>query len=445
MTYFKEIRIDRVLDALDVEQIKHPFRRVTGRDIDVVKGLEALRFITPYTRGKRYRKALFVRHYLSTFGSDYSYRMWLVWRKLNRVLGEVETGKPFKSGTYASFRLLMYRLRRLGLIESRKVDPELSSAMCFIIPPDKVCGTFDRHYITLVNRDLLYHIGWLNPQYALYDFPKRAGLVQEITLKGIMDMWREMDERAIMIKETAEPDLREEIERLERMRKMAKEWELEQREKEEIKLKEIVVKKPPGVPAVRPPVSKPPKPPELPPIEKLGGIQGIVVNAETDEPIRGVRVYAAKKHTTTDEKGYYTLTGLPAGMRRVTFSLKGYLKKAEVMKIKEDEILELDTEMKLKVHIFKPTPREDEAIRVFRNLIVNNVKLMDYIEREERGEDYEVYFEKQKVEAVVAELKENFYEMLTNVKKIEGDKRYNEFVEYLRVTFHVDPFTLEAI
>lgn len=135
--------------------------------------------------GKKVKKSLFIYYNLQLFGTDYPYRMWLVWRELNRYLGYAG------AGTYDNFRLYIYRLKKLGLIKSvgeARIGFELEPKF-----RDKF-RKYRRIYYR-ITPGIMNFIGWVNPFYALYNPEYRELRRRAVRIKGAEAELRRINER----------------------------------------------------------------------------------------------------------------------------------------------------------------------------------------------------------------------------------------------------------
>lgn len=132
------------------------------------------------SRGKTISSSVFIRTYLyfpeATEGrptrllrGEYGYKLYAIWCKLMELTG-------YKKPSYGYFRLLIYRLRRLGLIELlRHEEWKPGTERSTPWPVD------NKNYYGITKfgmNDETLPI-WRNPQYALYEKPK-----------GIMDIYK---------------------------------------------------------------------------------------------------------------------------------------------------------------------------------------------------------------------------------------------------------------
>lgn len=79
-------------------------------------------------------------------------------------------------------------------------------------------------------------------------------------------------------------------------------------------------------------------------VKATGGIKGLVMDGEAQEPLPGVHIIAeeAKTGTATEEDGSFLIAGLPAGTYTISFSFIGYSRKRlENLKVAQGEILDL--------------------------------------------------------------------------------------------------------
>ena len=76
------------------------------------------------------------------------------------------------------------------------------------------------------------------------------------------------------------------------------------------------------------------------------GIEGVVIDFETEEPVNGAEIWTDKTpiHEKTDKGGYYLLD-VPIGETRLHISKPGYVTYEEVIDIEKDVIMENDIDL----------------------------------------------------------------------------------------------------
>ncbi len=89
-------------------------------------------------------------------------------------------------------------------------------------------------------------------------------------------------------------------------------------------------------------------------------ITGQVTDNKKEEPLEGVTVTAATITSVTDEKGSYSLKGVPAGEIRITVSKKNYIKESFTINVSEDTLHNITLQYKEEVSIaYSTTVPED--------------------------------------------------------------------------------------
>jgi len=169
--------IDKIIETLD----ENEFTTWTERE-----SLLPTNVPYPWRRGrpvprerwwKKVQKSLFIRHNLTVYTKDYAWRMYRVWKRMAEKKGYRRTG-----GSYNSFLSYMYRLRKLRLI----------SFMGELPPVKGREYAYNRKYftVTMANR---YHIGWINPQFALYTLPALPERERRDMLSNTERSWLELE------------------------------------------------------------------------------------------------------------------------------------------------------------------------------------------------------------------------------------------------------------
>lgn len=76
-----------------------------------------------------------------------------------------------------------------------------------------------------------------------------------------------------------------------------------------------------------------------------GGINGIITDSRSGEPLAETLISAGDISTTSDALGNYILNGIPIGTQEVTAVIAGYSSKTKTVEIIENEIIELDFQL----------------------------------------------------------------------------------------------------
>lgn len=120
---------------------------VAGK-IEILVDLDRLERLTAFQpHGKKVSVSIFIREKLGLVPYTYPYELWLEWRAVNKKLG-------YKYPTYAKFRVYMWQLKELGLVEPFYTAPSY--------------GYWDRNLYRIVP-EYIDDKRWFNPNKALIE------------------------------------------------------------------------------------------------------------------------------------------------------------------------------------------------------------------------------------------------------------------------------------